>query len=282
MPPSGVAGDTVRARLQLAVGAIAELRDERPQRGGRREFGAVARASGQALLVTVHPQPPAGPYPEALQRRIDQLRGIGHPSLAVPLASGALDGSGWTIESEPLGVSARERLARGPIAVRQGVSALRAMARALVTMHRRGVVHGAIDLDTVRLVGGGTMLHGAATSHEATVRDDLDAVGTVIWTLLAGEAPAGSPPSLSDIRRGVPHALDALCAALVAPSPERRPQHAEAILTALDAIPTRRWSPLSSIVDAGTHDARPRRRRGWAVAAAALLALVALLAITLR
>ncbi|MGH7582506.1 MAG: hypothetical protein ACREL5_04685 [Gemmatimonadales bacterium] len=282
MPASQVGADTSRARLQLAIGPMARLGTELAPQGHGRAFAAEDR-HGAALLVTFFDPPPAGPDLPSLDQRLASLRTAAHRAIVVPIAAGAIDGRTWQIEIAPRGVTVRERLVTGPVGIGQGIGVLRDLARALVTLHRRGVAHGAITLDTVRVVGNGGVLYGAGGAVAvASVRGDLDALGRVIWALLTGETEPDSNRRLSDYRRGVPPALDVLCAGLLDGVPERRPRRAGAILDALDLVPTRRFSPLAAIVDAGSHDVRSPRRAGWALVAAAVLVVGALVALSLR
>jgi len=280
--PDRVAGDGVRARLQLSLGSLAELRDELPTGNGERVFAAIGRRDGDPLIATLYPAPPAGPDPSHLRRRLDILRSVGRHAVGVPVECGDVVGRAWVVDVVRPGVSVRERLDEGPISIRHGVSVMREIARALVTMHRRGVTLGSITVDSVRLVGTGAVVYGALMAPDVAPQDDLDALGGIVWSLLTGEREASSSRWLSERRRGVPPALDELCAAMIDPEPARRPQRAEAILAALDGVPTRGVGPLAPFVDAGFLDVRPRRRIGWLLAAAAALTLVALLAMSLR
>jgi hypothetical protein len=269
--------DLLRQRLQVSLGARAELGEEIAGGADRRAFAAVTRDGGVPVVVTVHRALPAGPDPDAMQRRVSRLRELGHGVVAVPLAVGDVNGHAWVMEAQPSLPSVRDRLAAGLPPLADGVSAIRDLARALAMMHRRGITHGAIDLNTVRIDGPNLRLGGVGQTLGGSVREDLDALGEVAWALLSGERERRSARSLSSIRRGVAPSLDALCAALHASDPRDRPQSAGAILDALDAVPTRRPNPLVSIVDAGLHDGRPRRAVAWLVVGAAILLLFALL-----
>lgn len=229
------------------------------------------------MVVTVHPSPPNGPDPEIVRRRVVQLRELEHGLLDVPLADGDLDGRSWIIEAVPDDLAALDRLSAGFLPLTHGVSAIRDVARTLAAVHRRGMAHGSVDLETVRITGDGARLSGAGRSLNGSVRGDLDALGGVAWALLSGELQSPSARPLSKIRRGIAPGLDALCVAFRAPDPRDRPQRAEAILAALDSVPSRRPNPLATIVDVGLNDGRPRRAVVWLVVGAALLLLLALL-----
>jgi hypothetical protein len=275
MPNPGIATDALRQRLRLALGAHAELGEEMPGVSCR-AFRATL-TDGGAAVVAVYRAAPEGPDPEVVCARVDGVREIAHGVVDAPLAAGDLDGHAWVMEAVSPLPSARERLGTGLLPLTQGVSAIRDLCRALVALHRRGIVHGGITLDTVRINSDGGRLGGVGQSLSGSVRDDLDALGDVTWALLTGEMDGRSSRPLSKVRRGVAPGLEALCLAFAATDPRQRPQSAGAILEALDSVPTRRASPLSSIVDAGMNDGRPRRAVLWLVVGAALLLLLALL-----
>ena len=272
-------GGALRRRLQLSLGGVAELRDEVAGVAGRRRFAAVARDGGHPVIVTLHQPAPTGPDPAALMCRLDALRALSHGTLDLPLAHGELDGCAWVADAAPLVPAAANRLLAGPLPLAQAVSAIRELTRALAAMHRRGITHGAIDLDVVGVGNDGARLGGLGLSLGGSPRDDLDALGHVAWSLLNGERRPTSVRPLSQLRRGVSPELDALCASLLASDPADRPQRAEAILDALDAIPTRRRHSPTSIVDRGGHDvrSRPQQALGWLVISGAILLLVGLL-----
>jgi hypothetical protein len=267
---------SLRPRLQLSLGAVAELGDEIACIAGRRRFAALERESGRRIIVTLHAPSPVGPAFSALQRRLDGLRELAHATLELPLACGEIDGCAWVADLAPTVPTLSDRLVAGPLALNQAVSMIRDLARALAAMHRRDICHGAIDLDAIGTDGNGARLGGAGLSLGDARREDLDALGLVAWALLSGERRPAAVRPLSVLRRGVSPELDALCASLVAECPAERPQRAEAILDALDAIPTPR-RPLASLVDQGWYDARPRRGLGWLMFGAALVALAVLL-----
>lgn len=257
-----VIADRMRPRLQLALGPLAELGDERPSLGGRRRFEARARADGAELLVTLHPSPPQGPSPDLLLHRVRRIAALAHPALLAPVGSGVVDECAWIVEPALDAPSALFRLdERGAMSLREGVATLRDVTRALVTLHRAGLPHGAIDLDTLYLTPDGARLGGLGLATCGTVRDDLGAIGAIAWACFTGDLPDGTGTSLARRRRGVPAALDALVASLLAPEPAARPANAEAVLLALDGFPTPRPSPLDQLFDGAGRGGRAPRAR---------------------
>lgn len=235
------------------------------------------RDDGRPVIVTVHPAPPAGPHPDLIHEHVARVRELEHVLLELPIADGNLDGRAWVMEAVPPHLAALDRLHAGPLPLAHGVSAIRDLARALAATHRKGLTHGAISLETVRITPDGARLGGVGRSMSGSVRGDLDALGEVAWALLSGDVEAPALRPLSRVRRGIAPNLEALCLSMRAPDPRHRPQRAEAILDALDAVPTRRSNSLASIVDVGLHDVRPQRAVAWLVVGVAIFMLFALL-----
>ncbi|MES2304828.1 MAG: hypothetical protein V4558_04945 [Gemmatimonadota bacterium] len=268
-----MSSNTIRPRLQLSLGALALLGEELPSLGGRRLFAASCRESGAELRIILHPAPPEGPSPAAMRDRVVRLRQLAHPALALPVGVGDLDGRPWVAELVLRAPTAMQRLGDGgALGVRQGILALRGLTRAIASLHRAGLAHGALDLDAVHLTPTDVQISGFAATTGNNARADLDALGPLAWAFFTGDLPDGAVGKLSDHRRGIPAALDTLVASLLAADPALRPTRAEAVLGVLDAFPTPQPSPISSFLEgAGRGTRTPRARE-----AVLLLVLVGL------
>lgn len=261
--------DTLRPRLQLALGGAATLGDELPALRGRRRYAAESPLGARRLVATLHPLPPEGPRPEALQEKVDRLREIGHANIALPVAMGELDGRTWAVDGEDGLLTAEARLReRGALPVREAVQVIRDVARALAAMHRRGLSHGALGLDTVMLAPEGTLLTGLALHEGGGAVADLEALSQLSQALFHG----GHGDSAA-FRRRLPPEIAALLESMASGDPARRPQRAEAILAVLDTFPVEQASVLGSMVDSAGRGARARGRS----ATLAVLAIGALI-----
>ena len=246
--------DTLRPKLQLALGGETVLSDEQPALRGRRVYTARAPEDGRLLVVTLHPAPPEGPAARTLQQKISRLTELGHASVSLPIAVGEIEGRAWVVEQETEGVTAAARLAeRGPRPVREAVRVVRDIARALVAMHRRGLAHGALDLDTVLLTPEGTRLTGLALSEGEDAKDDLDGLAWIARALFYGDRPGSA-----SFRRHLPPEIAGLLESMGSDDPAHRPQRAETVLGVLDTFPVEQESALGALIDSAGRGARSR------------------------
>jgi serine/threonine protein kinase len=246
--------DTLRPRLQLALGGEMIIADEQPALGGRRVYTAHAPEPDRLLRVTLHPAPPEGPLPRTLRDKIARLTALDHASMILPIAVGEIEGRAWVVEPDADGVTAAACVAeRGPRPVREAVRVVRDVARALAAMHRRGLAHGALGPDTVLLTPEGTRIVGLALSDGGSAGDDLDGLAEIARSLFYGTHPGSGA-----LRRHLPPEIAALLKSMAADDPARRPQRAEAVLGVLDTFPVEQSSALGALIDSAGRGARSR------------------------
>jgi|CXWL01.1.fsa_nt_gi serine/threonine-protein kinase len=271
--------DPLTRRLRLAVASSAELGEEEAATGGRRVFLARSRSdtpdAGPSRRVVLHPLPPEGPSRDALVRRTDQLLVLTHPAIAAPIATGELDGRAWIIDPIPPGIPLLQRLAdRGTLPLREAITILREVARALAALHRRELTHGRIWAGTVMLDRRGTVLTSFGLVADASPKDDLHALGALAWEMLVGLPPrtSGGFP-LRTYRPSAPAALERLVGGLLSPDGDPRPGRAEDVLDILDHFPPLTPAPIADFLDgvAAGGGRRSRRRRGIMVTLGSLL-----------
>ncbi len=151
---------------------------------------------------------------------------------------------------------------------------LRNVARALATMHRHNLCHGALKPEVIFIREEVSRLGGLALAATGSVEDDLHQLGRLGWFALTGARHTSGDRSIRLIRPQVPPALDRVVAGLVDPA-ARTFASAEAVLGALDHVPAKAHSSLAQFVDGAERGARsPATHRNLAILA--LLSVVAL------
>ena len=205
----------LRDELQRTLGSGYTV--ERELGGGGMSTVFVARDNtlGRSVVVKVLPYELAATVSvDRFKREIMLSAALQHPHIVPVLSSGETtpnDGDGATrlpffIMPFVEGESVRVRLARGPLSVREAVSILKDVSRALAYAHNRGVIHRDIKPDNILLSGGSATVtdFGVAKALSAsregkqqstTKTGTITMVGTSIGTpaYMAPEQAAGDP-----------------------------------------------------------------------------------------
>jgi len=277
--------DTLRDRLQEALGR--DYRVERELGGGgmSRVFQAVEVELDRAVVVKVLPPEMAADVSvERFRREIQVAAGLQHPHI-VPLHAAGRAGD-LIYYTMPLveGESLRARIEReGPMPVTTAIAILRDVAGALAYAHRRGVVHRDIKPDNVLVsgdhalvtdfgvakalgssTGGGPGIttagvavgtpsymapEQAAGESDVDHRADIYAVGVLAYELLTGQPPFAG--------RSVQQLLVAQLTEVPTPVGTRRsdlPSGLErVVMQCLERDPNRRFQSAEDLVGALNH-----------------------------
>jgi eukaryotic-like serine/threonine-protein kinase len=145
----------LKSELQRTLGGSFTLEREMGGGGMSRVFLAQDAGLGRPVVIKVlAPELAEGLSADRFRREIQVAARLQHPNIVPLLSSG--DASGLPFYTMPLveGESLRARLERrGELPVREAISVLRDVARALAYAHSHGVVHRDVKPDNV-LVGG--------------------------------------------------------------------------------------------------------------------------------
>jgi TolB-like protein len=151
--PDPLAAD-LRAYLQQSLGAGYTLERELGGGGMSRVFVVSDHALGRKVVVKVLPPELAAALSvERFKREVMLAAALQHPNIVPVLSTGNTDQLPYFVMPFVEGESLRVRLGRGPLSVREAVSVMKDVARALSYAHGRGVIHRDIKPDNIIISG---------------------------------------------------------------------------------------------------------------------------------
>jgi serine/threonine-protein kinase len=204
----------IREDLQRALGTTYTIERELGGGGMSIVFVATDNALGRHVVIKVLPYDLAASVSvDRFKREIMLSAALQHPNIVPVLSSGQADQLPYFIMPYVEGESVRARTARGPLSVRETVSILKDVARALAYAHGRGIIHRDIKPDNILLSGGAAVvtdfgvakaisasrervtLGGRPTSSGGWSSGTITSVGTSLGTpmYMAPEQAAADP-----------------------------------------------------------------------------------------
>ncbi|HQR18607.1 MAG TPA: serine/threonine-protein kinase, partial [Gemmatimonadales bacterium] len=148
-----------RDALQAVLGGAFTLEAELTGGGMSTVYRARDNALQRSVVVKVLPPELAATVSvERFKREILVSAALQHPHIVPVLTAGEVDGLPFYVMPFIDGESLRARLARGPLSVRESVSVLKDVARALSYAHTSDVVHRDIKPDNILLTGGSAVV----------------------------------------------------------------------------------------------------------------------------
>ena len=245
-----------------------------------------------------------------LQREAEAAAQLNHPNIVTLHDAGKSEHGPYLIFELLHGETLAERLARGPLPVREALAMAVEVARGLAHAHASGVVHRDLKPSNVFLTGdggvkvldfglahvfgasglrgGGTPVYMAPEQWRQEPDDervDVFALGTILFQAIAGEPPfrlvndrstclePGPAPRLD--RPGVPRGLVDLVAAMLSKDPAGRPRTAQAVLARLVEAETSLAAESRPAAPLPEPARRPRPRLTALAAAVAVAAAAA-------
>ena len=149
----------IREDLQRALGAAYTIERELGGGGMSIVFVATDNTLGRQVVIKVLPQELAATVSvDRFKREIMLSAALQHPHIVPVLSAGQAEQLPYFIMPYVDGESVRARMARGPLSVRETVTILKDVARALAYAHGRGIIHRDIKPDNILLSGGAAVV----------------------------------------------------------------------------------------------------------------------------
>ncbi|HKG91725.1 MAG TPA: protein kinase [Gemmatimonadaceae bacterium] len=225
---SGQGPDPLRDQLQAALGAAYRIEGELTGGGMSRVFVARELGLGRRVVVkTLSPDSAAAVSTERFRREIRLAASLQQANIVPVLAAGEADGLPYYMMPFVDGESLRAHLAaRGVLSIREAVSVLRDVARALAFAHERGVVHRDIKPENILLSGSTAVVTdfgiAKALADAAGVgqRPERAESAKDLYTLTQLGAAIGTPaymsPEQASADPGVDHRADIYALGVIA------------------------------------------------------------------
>jgi eukaryotic-like serine/threonine-protein kinase len=197
----------LREQLKAALSGAYTIERELGGAGMSRVFVAEDAALGRRVVVKVLPAELSGGVSLArFQREIALAARLQHPHIVSVLSAGDIDGLPYYTMPFVSGESLRAKLEHGELPVREAISVLRDVAKALEFAHANGIAHRDIKPDNVLMAGSSAVVTDfgiAKALRDSAGPETLTAVGVALGTAayMAPEQAVGDPST--DLRADI-------------------------------------------------------------------------------
>jgi serine/threonine protein kinase len=238
---------------------------------------------------------PADLDPATRRQLLEQAQRVitlSHPYIATLYEAG--DDEGVFLACEFVaGQTLTTLFADGPLNPRRAIDISTQIADALADAHARGIVHGDLDTDTVMVTPKGhakvldfgltawtRRLGQPGVASEPGERDDIAAVGRILFHALTGRTADAGPLTPSAVNRSVPRELDPIVIKAIGRSGEARYESAGALAAELRAVGTTLDDRAAAAASVQLISGSGTRKRAPVWALAVLIVLVAIAGVT--
>jgi serine/threonine-protein kinase len=208
------------ARLQTELGPSYTVSHEMGGGGMSRVFLARDAALDRDVVVKVlRVSLAAAVSVERFRREIMVSAGLQHPNIVPVLRAGEIDGLPFFMMPYVRGESLRARMERGPLSIREAVSVMRDVARALGYAHEHRIIHRDVKPDNILLSGGAASVtdFGVAKAVSASRRGAEKAQGSTMTGVgISLGTPAYMAPEQAAADPNLDHRADLYSLGIVA------------------------------------------------------------------
>jgi serine/threonine-protein kinase len=177
-----------------------------------------ARLDRRVVIKLLPPSVTATLSAERFKREIMLAAALQHPNIVPVLSAGDFGTLPYFIMPFIEGESLRARMQRGPLSVREAVTILKDVARALAFAHGRGVIHRDIKPDNVLLAAGAAVVtdFGVAKAITASRQGAQVPAGTMTGVGTSLGTPAYMAPEQAAADPATDHRADIYALGIVA------------------------------------------------------------------
>jgi serine/threonine-protein kinase len=208
------------SRLQQQLGTAYTVSEEMGGGGMSRVFLAHDATLDRDVVVKVlRVSLAAAVSVERFRREIMVSAGLQHPHIVPVLSAGEIDGLPYFMMPYVRGESLRARMQRGPLSIRETISVMRDVARALGYAHEHGIIHRDVKPDNILMSGGAASVtdFGVAKAVSASRRGaDRPQGSTMTGVGISLGTPAYMAPEQAAADPNLDHRADLYSLGIVA------------------------------------------------------------------
>jgi serine/threonine-protein kinase len=167
-----------------------------------------ARLDRRVVIKLLPPQVTATISAERFKREIMLAAQLQHPNIVPVLSAGELGALPYFVMPFIDGESLRARMMRGPLSVRETVTILKDVVRALGFAHNRGIIHRDIKPDNVLLASGAAVVTDFGVAKALSASRQQQGVAAAAPTMTGVGTSLGTPAYMAPEQAAADPATD--------------------------------------------------------------------------